>query len=636
MAHGETPYRKKQRRARAILLGAALFSFASLYLLIGGPGSTSLRDRLRNLLSPAPVFHHMVISHNGTEKRLFPGQTLYAHPNDRLRIVKVDTSVPFNRGIRLFCQGFDVNALQEETALAELLPGKDIFHRYSYTIQVKHKNELIGELSLTIAPLPEDWLEKANRIIDAKKRLAFLESAVEENADDMRLKLRLAEEYLTQKSWKQGANTLEEILQTKDDLALMRKLAEAYEHLHRYDQVITVLRKILAKTPDDLEVRLCLAELLEKKGRIKEAISEYTRILPQLTETEQIVVMKNMGYLSFKIGQKNDALQWYLKAAKYDKNDPNLYYNIGSIYDELKKPELAEKYLRVALDLRKDDIEGRLRLASSLLEKGKLKEAKKYAEEILAKDPDHLEALTIYANILEKEGDKKALRIAYEKILAHDKRNTTILFNLGVLETEAGDANKGISYFETILTINPKDIEAREALFDICHRFNKDDLAYTQAVELLKSKPNKITLYKYVFDYLMARKRFDEAANSIRKGVEANSKNYELRQYLILAYLSANKLELAETEMEQALALKPKDTKLLHQLAKLKEDKGELESAFELYKRILKISPDDEKAGDAYLRLRLELLSKGKQVKRMSAPERGARRRTLKISAYTI
>jgi len=591
-------------------LAVALFLSASLYLLIGGLGSSLLEEQVRKLLNPAPVFHHMVISHNGTEKRLFPEQTLYAHPNDRLRILKVDTSLPFNRGIRLFSHGFDVNALQKETVLAWLLPGRDIFHRYTYSIQVKHNNDVIGELVLTIAPMTEDWLERANRIIDDKKRLSFLESAVEQNADDIRLKLRLADEYLARKRWKQGAQLLEEVLKTKDDPPLMRKLAHAYERLRQYDQAISTLKKIIAKSADDLELRVHLAELLEKKGRIKEAIAEYTRMLPLLTKAEQTTLMKNIGYLSFQIGQRKDALEWYLKAAKHDKNDPNLYYNIGSLYDELKEPELAEKYLRMALELRKGDIDGRLRLAHSLFNKGKLKEVKNYIEETLAQDPNHLEALTIYANILEKEGDKQALRATYEKILAHDKKNTTILFNLGILEAEAGNATKSISYLEKLLTINPKDIEAREALFDVCQRFSKADLAYAQALELIKSRPEKIALYEYLFDYLIARKQFDEAAGYMRMGVNANPKNSQLRQYLILAYLNAKKIELAETEMEQAIGLQPKDIKLLHQLAALKEHKGEREKAFELYKRILAIAPEDEKASEAYLRLRLELLKK--------------------------
>lgn len=50
----------------------------------------------------------------------------------------------------------------------------------------------------------------------------------------------------------------------------------------------------------------------------------------------------------------------------------------------------------------------------------------------------------------------------------------------------------------------------------------------------------------------------------------------------------------------------------LHYLAKQKEDKGDLQGAFELYKKILSISPDDQKAGEGYLRLRLELYKNGK------------------------
>jgi len=85
-----------------------------------------------------------------------------------------------------------------------------------------------------------------------------------------------------------------------------------------------------------------------------------------------------------------------------------------------------------------------------------------------------------------------------------------------------------------------------------------------------------------------------------------------LRQYLILAYLKLKKNELAAKEMKKALKLRPNDTNLLHQLAKIKEEAGDLNEALLSYKRILDISPGDEKAEEAYLRLRLRLLHKGK------------------------
>ncbi len=608
----EITRRKKSRKIRVIFLVIALFLSGFLYILIAGPGSNYLKLSLERLLHPVPEFNHIIIKHNGTKKKLIPDQALQIHPHDSLKIVKIDTSIPFNREIRLYSQGFDINALQEETVIAKLLPEQDIFHHYTYTIQIKHGNESIGKVSLVISPSIEDWLKRADRIIDPKKRLVFLNLAIKEKVGDLRLKIRLADECLAQKRWKEAANIIEDIIKEREDLTLMKKLVGAYEHLHQYNKVIATLKKILLNSPENLEIRLRLAGLLEKKGRLKEAVQEYTIILPKLTKDAKIVCMKNIGYLLFRTGQKENALRWYLKAAKYDRKDPNLYYNIGSIYDELKRPKLAEKYLRLALELKKDDIGGRLRLGQSLLKKGELKEAKTYVKEILKGKPNHLEALILLAAILEKEDDKKALRNIYEQILSHDPKNTIILFNLGVLEAEEGNVKKGLHCFERLIKVDPNDIQAREALFGIYQMQKRDDLTFNQAVVLIKLVPSKISFYRYIFKYLMDMEEFEQSAKYMLKGVEANPKNLELRQYLILAYLKLKKNDLAVKEMEKALKLKPNNTNLLHQLARVKEEAGDLEQALLLHKKILDISPDDEKAENAYLRLRLKLLHKGK------------------------
>jgi len=601
---------KKKRKKRVIFIVVALFLSGLLYLLIGGPGSNYFKISLNRLLYPVPAFKHIIIEHNGEKKRLTPGQILHIHPSDSLRIVKISTSILFNKGIRLYSQSFDVNALQTQTVVTKLLPNQDMFRHYTYTITIKHSNNKIGEVGLVIAPSLEDWLIKANRIIDPQKRINFLQTATKEEKGNFQIKMRLADEYLAQKRWKEGAHIIESILKEKEDLNLLKKVLDAYEHLDYYNKIIATLKKILINSPEDLDLRLRLAELLEKKGRLKEAVEQYTIILPQLTTNEKIACMKNIGYLLFQAGQKNKALQWYLKTAKYDKKDPNLYYNIGSIYDELKEPKLAEKYLRFALELKKDDVEGRLRLGQSLFNKNKLTEAKKYVKEILKRKPNHLEALILFANIVEKEGDKDALRNIYKQILSYDPKNKIILFNLGVLETEQGNLKEGLHYFERLVTIDPKDTQAREALFDIYQRQKRNDLAFNQAIQLIKFFPKKIAYYSYIFNHLTALDELEQLAHYMIKGVKENPKNFELRQYLILVYLKLKKNELAVKEMKEALKLKPNNTNLLHQLAKINEGTGNLDQALQVYKKILDISPDDEKAEEAYLRLRLELLNK--------------------------
>ena len=619
----ETIRWKKKRKKRAIFIVVALFLSGLLYLLIGGPGSNYFKISFNRLLHPVPAFKHIIIEHNGEKKRLAPGQILHIHPSDSLKIAKISTSIPFNRGIRLYSQGFDVNTLQTQTVVTTILPNQDMFRHYTYTITIKHNNNNIGEVGLVIAPSLEDWLTKANRIIDPQKRIHFLQTAYKEEEGNFQIKMRLANEYLSQKRWKEGAHIIESILKENKDmptpiisgeasLNLMKKVLDAYDHLHYYTKAIDTLKKILIDSPEDLDLRLRLAELLEKKGRLKEAVEQYTIILPQLTRSEKIVYMKNIGYLLFQVGQKNKALQWYLKAAKYDRKDPNLYYNIGSIYDDLGKPKLAEKYLRLALESKEDDIEGRLRLGRSLFKKNKLSEAKRYVNEILKRNPHHLEALILFANIVEKEGDKEALKNIYKEIVSHDPKNKIILFNLGVLETEQGNLKKGLHYFERLVTIDPKDTQAREALFDIYQRQKRNDLAFNQAIQLIKFFPKKIAYYSYIFQHLTALDEFEQLAHYMIEGIKENPKNFDLRQYLILVYLKLKKNELVVKEINEALKLRPNNTNLLHQLAKIHEGTGNLDQALQVYNNILTISPDDEKAGKAYLRLRLKLLNKGK------------------------
>ncbi len=612
MVRDRHPRRKKKRTAQIVVLLIILLLSAFLYLLIGGAGSDYIKVSLKRLINPVPAFSYLIVEHNGTKKTLTAGQTIQANPHDRLRIVKVATSVLFNRNIRLFSYGVDVNALREEMVIADLLPGQDPFHHYNYTIIIKHKNDIIGEVGLIVSPSIDDWLLKADKIIDPRKRVAFLQTAVKETQGNLQLKLRLADEYLVLKEWKDGARLLEDIIKEKKDVNLMVKLADVYEKIRYYNSLIRTLGEILAVIPEDLETRLRLAEVLEKKGRLKEAIKQYEILLPKLSRDEKMVAMKTIGYLSYQTGQRDDALQWYLKAAEYDKNDPNLYYNIGSIYDELKQPKQAEKYLRLAVNLKKDDIEGRLRLAQSLLKDGKFNEAKRYLKEIQEKNPHHQEALIMLAHIAEKEGDTKTLRTVYEEILSRDAKNTTILFNLAVMEAEQGNLKKATSYFKRVVEINPKDLQARDALFNIYRRQKRNDLAFIQAQTLVELAPNKVSYHMFIFNYLAEQSEFDQAAQYMRKAIAANPKELELRKHLVLAYLKLEKNELAAEELEKALKLKPDDTELLYQLATLKEASGDLEPALALYKKILTVSPDDDKAQEAYLRLRFKLLHKKK------------------------
>ena len=63
-------------------------------------------------------------------------------------------------------------------------------------------------------------------------------------------------------------------------------------------------------------------------------------------------------------------------------------------------------------------------------------------------------------------------------------------------------------------------------------------------------------------------------------------------------------------QMEDALAERPDDIDLLRQLAQARESSGDLQTALSLYQKIIDLSPGEESAEEACLRLSLKLLEK--------------------------
>jgi tetratricopeptide (TPR) repeat protein len=556
-----------------------------------------------------PQFNFLLIKKNGQPLKLLKGEVLHLHPRDRLRITEISTNLCFNLGVRLVARGFDANALlYEEMVMVELLPDREIFDSYRFSIMVKQYNHNLGCVDLSVEPDVEDWLEKAARSIHGDQRVAILERALKILPEETRIRDSLIDEYKSLKRWQQAALVLEELAKQDPDQKVLYDLLEVYEAMPKMDKIISVLRRLVDRNPDDLELRLQLASVLEDAKRPKKAIKAYEGLLKRMRKEDRLPVYKTLGYLYTEIGQIRKAISSYLNAVELDKKDVNLYYNLSTLYERIGQKNKADFYLKGAVNLKSEDTENRIRLAERLIKKGERGEAEKYLKEALKKSPDSVEALLLMIQITENKGDKENLKKYYRSLLSLDPKNETIIYNLGVLEYETGDLAKSLPYFEKLAKINPKDAAVRGLLFDVYRKQKKHALAFKEAGQLIELRPQQLDPYLYVFEYLNGRNEYDEMIGFITKGLKHQPKNIELREYLIIAYLKTGKEDLAIEQIKEILRFKPDDIALLLQLAKLQEKQGKFSEAMKTFKKIVDISPGHEEAGEAYLRLRLEVL----------------------------
>jgi tetratricopeptide (TPR) repeat protein len=600
------------------------------------------------LNSVPPRLNFVLMEKNDDLVKLLNGETIQLHPQDRIKITEVSTNIHFNLGVRLACAGLDVEALTfDKLPLASLLSNEAMYRSNTFRVFVKEHNRELGYVDLTVEPYVEDWLDKAARTIDPKRRLSVLEEAHAFAPQDQQIRDKLLQEYKTQAKWAQAASLLEGMASSKPEEKTLLELLDIYETLSKTDGVISVLQRLLKLNPDAVELRLKLAAVLEKTKRTGEAIQAYEASLAGVKEKDKPAIYKTIGYLYTQNQSPEKAIGAYLKALELDKKDVNLYYNLATLYERTGNKEKADQFLMQAVSLRPDDLENRFDLAQTLLQKGNLREAESLIDEVIDKEPKSTKALLLLVNILDKQGDRKRLKEVYEKLLTLDPGNETVIYNLGVLEYETGQGAKSIPYFEKYLKSHPNDAEVHGFLFDLYRKEKHEDLALAEAKTLTTLKPQEVEPFRYLFDYAAARGDYQTVIPILEKGVKSHPADMELRQALVLALLKTGKEDLAMEHLGALAKEKPKDVSILLQLAtlqakgerykdaldtyekilevspgnkearearlalmlqqaRLEEGKGRIKEAQQWYKKILDIAPDNEDAAEAYLRLRIE------------------------------
>ena len=547
----------------------------------------------RQKLTQSPRLNYISISINHETRRILSGETLALHPNDRVKILDISTNIPFNLNIRLSAEGLDVNALRyEDLTIAELLPQGEAFDRYNFTIHVKRYNRDIGDLTWVVQPYTEDWLDKADRIIDSDMRLAIIERGQRLTPEDRRLSRRLLDEYKALKKWKQAAGMLEEMAEKKVDRDTLTELIEAYKNTDNKEGIILVLKRLINLDPDDLEARTELAEILEESGNWNGAIREYEDLLKRTNEADRLPVYKTLGYLYAKTGKSEKAISCYLKAAKLDQKDANLHYNLSYLYEKINEEEKSNFYLDNAITLRSGDLEGRLKLAKGLMEKGKLEKARKYLSEVLRKKPDSIKALTLMAKVMETQGDKKSLKTIYRKILSLNPEDETIIYNLGALEYEEGNLKDSLPYFKKYVKSHPTDATVHGILLDIYKKEKNLSLAFKEAVILVELTPAESDIYDFIFDYSKQKDEYEKIIPLMQKGLQANPEEVGLREYLVSAYLKTGRDDHAVREMEEILNARPKEIDpLLMDMFESLRAKGAYKKILHIMKKAVKAYP---------------------------------------------
>jgi len=234
---------------------------------------------------------------------------------------------------------------------------------------------------------------------------------------------------------------------------------------------IILWRDVLRKAPENYRAHNNLGFALYHRGRVGEAIQQYTeglRIKPDFA-----LAINNLGIALLHQGKLDEAIDYLSKAVRISPRYVGACNNLGVAFATKGNLKEAIGYFSMALKMDPSLAETHNGLANALASQGKFEEAIKHWSKAIELRPDYAAAYYNSGIVLEKQGDfnkaekyfSKAIMIKPDYAEAHSK--------LAVILARQGDLDGALDHFAKALKIRPGLAEARAGIRDVLTLKNK-------------------------------------------------------------------------------------------------------------------------------------------------------------------
>ena len=352
----------------------------------------------------------------------------------------------------------------------------------------------------------------------------------------------------------------------------------------KLDEAIGSYKKALLLKPDYVEAHYNMGIALQDQGKLEEAIEAYSKALS--LKPDYAEVYNNMGNVLKEQGKLAEATEAYNKALTLKPGYAEAYTNMGVTLKKQGKLEEAIEAYNKALSLKPDYAEVYNNMGVALQDQGKLEEAIEAYNKTLSLKPDYAEAYYNMGVTVQDQGKLEEAIASYEKALTLKPDYAEAYTNMGVALQEQGKLEEAIASFEKALTLKPDYAEAYYNMGIALKDQGKLEEAIASYEKALTLKPDYAEAYTNMGVALQEQGKPEEAIEAYNKALAIKPDNAEVHRYLssLIKYKPENAQVTLIGEMIQRSDLEDDDRCHLHYAyAKMKEDLGDLDIAFENY-----------------------------------------------------
>jgi tetratricopeptide (TPR) repeat protein len=246
--------------------------------------------------------------------------------------------------------------------------------------------------------------------------------------------------------------------------------------------------------------------------------------------------------------------------------DKESLYDLLEVYEAMSKRDGIISVLRRLIEADPEDLDLRLRLASTLENAGKVKEAIKEYEDLLKRmaKEDRLSVYKALGYLYTKTGKTKSAISSYRSAVELDKKDVNLYYNLFFLYQKIGRNERADYYLRKAVSLRPADIEGRLRLAKRLIKKGKLKEAEKYLNTVLKKKPRSAEALLLKAD-IMEKRKDKEGLKKVYRSM---------------------------------LSLKPKNDTIIYNLGVLEYETGNLKKALSYFKKFLTFRPKDPEVHD--------------------------------------
>jgi predicted TPR repeat methyltransferase len=255
-----------------------------------------------------------------------------------------------------------------------------------------------------------------------------------------------------------------------EDLTLRLHLANIYKAQKIYEKAITELTAIIKLNSDYAAAYNNLGTIYDAMKNWTQAIKSYQTAID--VQPEYADAYYNLGLAQVKSGRILEAINTYQSLLEISPNHPGGLFQLGRLYMQQNQYEKAIEQFYKVLELYSFHFETEFNLATSFLRSGYLDKAKEHYLKALKIKPDDIQSLFNLGVIAMQQSKITEAIEYYQRVLSIDADNFDAHNNLGAAYLYTKDREAALKHFQKVLQMQPENKALQHTINILGH--NKD------------------------------------------------------------------------------------------------------------------------------------------------------------------